>query len=306
MRNGNLLCVVISFAFLSLSVTHIAAAPHYSSWSTPINLGATINSPDQDFGAAISKNGLSLYFTSDRPGGFGGQDIWVSQRASEDDAWGAPINVGAAINSAASDNTPALSRDGHWMFFNSTRPGGFGSQDIWVSWREDIHDDFAWQTPFNLGSGVNTPFVDAFPTYFENDEGGAPLLYFSSNRLGGSDIYVSQLGPDGVFLPATIVPELSSSAGEQRSSIRFDGLEIIFVRNPPGLLFQGDLWVSTRESVIDPWSTPEPLGAPLNTIWHDAHPYIAADRETLFFNSDRPGGYGALDLYVTTRTKERP
>jgi len=308
MRWGNLGYVAITLGVL-FSTSNAEASPHYSSWSTPINLGATINSPYQDFGPAISKDGLRLYFTSDRPGGFGNQDIWVSQRATEDDAWGPPLNLGAMVNTAASDNTPAFSRDGHWMFFNSTRPGGLGSQDIWAAWRDDVHDDFAWQTPFNLGSGVNSPFVDAFPTFFENEEGGAPLLYFSSNRpggTGGSDIYVSQLGADGVFLPATLVSELSTSSGEQRASIRFDGLEIIFVRNPPGLLFQGDLWVSTRESANDPWSIPEHLDAPLNTPWHDAHPYIAADRETLFFNSDRPGGFGALDLYVATRTKVRP
>jgi Tol biopolymer transport system component len=302
MRTGNFLHSAVCLAFVSLFLTDVAAAPPYSSWSTPVNLGATINSPYQDFGPAISKDGLSLYFSSDRPGGFGSTDIWVSQRATKDDAWGPPMNLGGVINGAASDNSPAFSRDGHWMFYGSTRSGGFGNQDIWVSWRADIHDDFAWEQPFNAGAGVNTPFNEAFSTYFENDDGGAPLLFFSSR----SDIYVSQLGPDGEFLPSTLVPELSSAAGEQRPAIRFDGLEIIFVRNPPGLLFNGDLWVSNRESVIDAWSTPEDLGTPLNTPGHDAHPYISADGKALYFNSDRPGGFGALDLYVSTRTKARP
>jgi hypothetical protein len=57
--------------------------------------------------------------------------------------------------------------------------------------------------------------------------------------------------------------------------------------------------------VDDLWSTPVKLDA-LNTAFHDAHPYIAADRQTLLFSSNRPGGFGGLDLYVTTRTKNEP
>src|SRR5262245_37066212 len=73
-----------------------AAAPNYSDWSTPVNLGPTINTAAGEGGAALSKDGLSLYFESNRPGGFGGGgDIWVSQRESVDGDWGAPVNVGA-------------------------------------------------------------------------------------------------------------------------------------------------------------------------------------------------------------------
>src|SRR5256885_3874350 len=65
-----------------------AAGPHYEGWSTPVNLGPTINSAVGESGPALSKNGLSLYFFSNRTSGFGGNDIWVSQRDSVEDAWG--------------------------------------------------------------------------------------------------------------------------------------------------------------------------------------------------------------------------
>lgn len=55
---------------------------------------------------------------------------------------------------------PNLSRDGHWLFFSSTRPGRFGNFDIWVSWRANPHDDFGWETPVNLGA-INTDAFDA-------------------------------------------------------------------------------------------------------------------------------------------------
>lgn len=305
MRIARILCLCA--AFLLAVFPDAAAAPDFSDWSAPENLGSAINSPYQDFGPALSKDGLSLYFTSDRPGGFGFMDLWVSQRPSRDDAWGTPMNLGGVINTAASENVPALSRDGHWLFFNSTRPGGLGGQDIWASWRANPQDDFAWETPFNLGPGVNSAVGDVNPSYFENANGGAPLLYFTSNRPGGPglfDVYESQLGPDGVFEPATLVSELSSAAPEQMPSIRFDGLEIFFRRNPAGDASNGELWTSTRDTVLDPWSPPVILEAPINSDYGEQHVHIA-DRQTLYFSSDRPGGLGALDIYVTTRERER-
>jgi WD40-like Beta Propeller Repeat len=281
------------------------AAPKHSDWVLPTNLGPVINSPFNDFGPAVSKKGLSLYFNSDRPGGFGGQDIWVSQRPTENDAWGPPMNAGAVINTTTNEAVPSLSRDGHWLFFASTRLGGLGSQDIWASWREHTHDDFGWEPPFNLGAAVNSIFFDAGASRVENDEGGAPLLFFSSNRLGTFDIYVSQLWPVGSFGPATLVPELSSAANDQRPSVRFDALEVFLYSNRPGSL-GNDLWASTRTTVFDRWSTPVNLGPTVNSAFDDQQPHIAADRQTLFFSSNRPPGFGELDLYVTTRTKNAP
>jgi WD40-like Beta Propeller Repeat len=292
--------VLTCFVVGVLMTSRPGAAPRFSDWDSPQNLGATINSPYNDFGAATSKDGLRLYFNSDRPGGLGGQDLWVSRRATQDDAWEPPMNLGAVVNSGANDSVPSLSRDGHWLYFASNRPGGFGDQDIWVSWRQYIYDDFGWEAPFNLGASVNSASFDAGASYFENDEGGAPLLFFTSNRLGTFDIYVSQLWPAGLFGPAALVPELSSAASDQRPSVRFDGLEIFFYSNRVGSL-GNDLWVSTRNTVFEPWSTPVNLGTTVNDASNDQQPHIAADRRTLFFASNRTGGLGGFDLYVTTR-----
>jgi len=86
---------------LGLVAHYAAAASKFSDWSAPVNLGAPVNSAFNDFGQAVSKNGLSLYLTSDRPGGFGDTDIWVSQRASVRDAWGPPVNLGTSVNTSA-------------------------------------------------------------------------------------------------------------------------------------------------------------------------------------------------------------
>jgi Tol biopolymer transport system component len=291
---------------VGLSGSLLLAAPRFSEWSPPVHLDAPINSEFNDFGPALSKDGLSLYFTSDRPGGMGGNDIWVTQRASREDPWGEPVNLGSTINTAFNEGVPSFSRDGHFMYFNSVRPGGFGGNDIWIAWRAHTGDDFGWEEPVNAGSGVNSAFDDAGAGYLENEETGSPLLYFGSTRPGGpglSDIYVSTQAADGSWEPAVLVPELSSPLNDQRPSVRFDGLELFLFSNRPGSAGPNDIWVSTRRTTLDAWSVPVNLGATVNSSAVDQQAFMSSDRETLFFASNRPGGLGNLDLYMTTREK---
>ena len=183
---------------------------------------------------------------------------------------------------------------------------GLGGDDIWASWRTNIHDDFGWQPPINLGEGVNTDTFDAGATFFENEQAGAPLLLFGSRRLGGlggEDIYMSAQTADGSFGAATLVRELSSAQSDRRPTLRFDGLEIIFFSDRPGSLGGADLWASTRESIFDTWSMPVPLGPSINSPWNAAPSYLSSDGRLLFMTSDRPGGFGSGDLYVTIRER---
>ena len=96
----------------------------FSEWSPPVNLGPVVNSATRDALPAISPNGLSLYFSSNRPGGLGNQDIYVTRRASLDSPWGTPQSLGPAINSPVRENNPTVSGDGHWLIFGSDRVEG--------------------------------------------------------------------------------------------------------------------------------------------------------------------------------------
>jgi len=299
-----------AFALAAIFLSGTAFAERkYSDWGPAVSLGTAndcgvINTAASETGPAISKDGLSLYFGSTRPGGVGNTDLYVARRTSPDAAWGVPANLGTVVNSSAIDNVPSLSRDGHWLFFNSSRPDGFGGVDIWVSYRAHVHDDFAWEEPRNLGPGVNSALFDAGASYFENEDGSAPQLYFNRGLATGvgNDIMVSELQADGTFGPATVVPGINSTtASDQRASIRYDGLEMFFYSNRDGT---NDIWVTTRNSVNDAWSTPVKLGEQINTAsTNEITPHISPDGLTLFFSSDRPGGCGGNDLYMSTRTR---
>lgn len=278
-----------------------------SAWSEPVSLGLTVNSPFNDQQAMLSKDGLSLFFASNRPGtpGPGPNDIWVSHRECLDCAWSAPVNLGPPINTGANDAGPALSRDGHWLFFFSNRSGS-SSSDVWAAYRDDVHDDFGWDAPVNLGAGVNTAGFEGGPSYFENDDLGAPQLYFNRNPLPvplGGDIYVSEQGADGTFGPATLVAELSTPFGDQRPSVAHNGVEIYFHSDRPGSADQ-DIWMSTRESVLAPWSPPTNVGSPVNTAAGEFFALIVSHgrSESLYFsrNMATPPALD-FDLFVSTR-----
>jgi Tol biopolymer transport system component len=311
MKLGRLSLVSSAFFVGPLLLSGLIAAPHYSPWSEPANLGATINSSFAETAPTLSKDGLSLYFSSTRPCGEGNAvldlNIWVARRSSPDASWGPPeclaINVDGFEDSAA-----AFSRDGHWMFFVSDRPGslgtpGFNGRDIWVSWRPNTHDDHGWAEPINGGATINSEMADAGPTYFENDEPGWPQLFFTSNRSGTFDIWVSDVFGGGQFGPPIRVNELSTNnLVEARPSIRHDGLELFFFR-AAGTVF--DIYAASRPDPTAPWSEPVNLGAPVNTEANEQQPAISSDEEMLFFASNRQGTLGNLDIWVSTRTKAK-
>ncbi len=297
----------------------------YGPWGTPANLGPVVNSPYNDNHPAISKDGLSLYISSDRPGGFGMLDIWVSHRDSIGAPWGAPQHLGPNINSAGMDLAPTFTPDGHQMYFHSTGRGGCGDADLFVARRHDKRDDLHWEPAENLGCVVNSPFKDAGPTYFEDEAAGITTLYFTrQNNPPGSDegwdVYAStRIGDEGAFGPPALVPELSSPYRDTRTAIRRDGLEIFISSGRPGDDVVGrsagseDLWVSTRATTSDAWSPPlnlnlvnqQPGGPAVNSAAFDGAPALSFDGTTLYFFSERAGGFGKRDLYVTTRTRLR-
>lgn len=121
-------------------------------WSEAQNMGRNINSESWESAPSLSPDKRDLYFSSNRPGGFGGSDIWVSHRDANGN-WGKPENLGATINTAGDDGTPFIHADNQTLYFNSTGHQGYGMSDIFVARKNEIGK---WQKPENLGYPINT------------------------------------------------------------------------------------------------------------------------------------------------------
>jgi len=169
---------------------------------------------------SISASGLELYFTSDRPGGYGNSDLWVTTRATKEDPWGEAVNLGPIVNTSAFDRRSTISANGLVLFFDSSRSGGYGSNDIWMTTRPTTSD--AWTQPVNLGPTVNSPSSDATPCISAN----GTTLYFGSYRPGGlGDVDIWQVS-----------------------------LEPVVDLNGDGIVDSADMCI-----MVDHWGTDEPL-----------------------------------------------
>ena len=151
-------------AIVALALCFAGSATADFTFGERVNLGPVVNSAYGDYDPFISPHGLSLYFDSTRPGGLGGEDIWVTTRASVSDAWGPPVHLGAPVNSGYGEGCPSITADGLTLAFCAkNRPSGLGLWDIWVSTRKTKDAD--WGPPVNLGSPVNSSGNEFSPLF---------------------------------------------------------------------------------------------------------------------------------------------
>jgi len=265
-------------------------------FGTPTNLGPTVNSSGLDITVNISADGLSLFFTSDRSGGSGGLDIWVTTRATVDDPWGEPENLGSLINSSGFDFAPCVSADGLTLYFNSDKPGGFGGQDIYVTTRATKNDP--WEEPVNLGAPINTSANETMPSISCD----GLELYFSSSLSGGvgqDDIYVAMRATtDSPWSdPVNLMETINTSDNDGFSNISADGLILFFGSLRGGGMGGEDIWMSKRITKDHTWGVPINPGSPVNTSANDGSPSLSSDGTTLYLKSNRPGGLGQVDIW---------
>ena len=160
-------------------------------WSTPENLGDSINTEYWESAPSISPDKRDLYFVSNRPGGYGGNDIYVSHRRS-DGRWTQPENLGPVINTIGNDATPFIHADNQSLYFTSDGHPGYGGDDLFVSRKGP---NGIWSKPENLGYPINT---------IENEgslviAADGKTAYYASDRAdsrGGLDLYTFELRSD--------------------------------------------------------------------------------------------------------------
>jgi hypothetical protein len=304
--SGNPAYLFLTALFL-VTMAYGAVAQRFSAWSKPLNLGSGINTSVFDGCPSTTKDGLNLLFMSAI--GSGTLDMFISERISKSDPWETPVSLGPLLNTAQfNEGCPMLTISGRYLFFMSDRPGGCGNYDIYVSRRLNKGSWLEWSEPENLGCLVNSSGPEFSPSIFEGEDGTVELYFSSGLRPGGmgfGDIWVSRLQPNGDFGPAQPVVELNSTANDLRPKIRArDGLEIFFDSNRPGSVLQ-DIFSARRKcaSLDCPWSVPVSLGAEINSSAIDGGAAPSFDGTELYFMSNRAGGFGDQDIWVTRRER---
>jgi hypothetical protein len=134
-----------------------------------------INTKNIECSPSLSPDGSTLYFVSDRSGGYGGKDVWASERLSNG-KWSTPYNMGKDINTSQDEETPFIMSDGGTLCFSSAGHNSYGGYDIFTTTQ---NDDGLWSTPENLGAPVNSTSDDY--SFITDSEGGK--AYYSSDKM---------------------------------------------------------------------------------------------------------------------------
>jgi len=199
---------------------------------SPVQIAVLSNSANDD-DPSVTEDLLELYFNSDRSGGLGNGDIWVSQRASVSDPWGAPVLV-PELSSSSSDSTPKVAPDGLTLWLSSDRGGCVGNIDVWVSTRAS-HTD-AWSAPVCVPELSSTA----------NDQGAAPSptlleIVFSSDRDGtvgdprSLDIYLAtRASTSAAWGTPVALTEANSPRTDGDARLVAGGLELYLSSNRTG------------------------------------------------------------------------
>lgn len=237
---------------------------------------------------AASPDGTTLLWGStNRKGGPGGWDIWMSRRSGE--SWSAP--AAASFDSEANDFDPAYSADGTWVYFFSNRPGGFGGDDIYRA--AVIGDGFG--PAEHLGPEINTAGDEWAPAPSPD---GSQLM-FASNRPGAKhDLYVAQARGDG-FAPAQLLPgAVNTPADEFDATFLLDGSSIVFSRSTDAENDPIELYFAARGPAGYDAGTRLPASVNVAGGYTLGPSIDGKDHAVLYFSSKRPeASAGKLDVY---------
>jgi hypothetical protein len=252
--------------------------------SEPNNLGPVINDAYDVQECDFSHDGLELYFSANRPGGYGSRDIYVARRETINNPWQEPVNLGPNVNSSGNEVEPSISGDGLELYF-----GSWDDYNIFVCTRPS--KDAPWSSRIQVGPPV--PSNNAWRPDISAD---GLSLYFAATGLvgghGGDDIWVTTRAtkddPWGELV--NLGPNVNSSGDDFCPSISTDGLTLVFTRG------YRNVWATTRKSTSDDWGPAVDLGFPAPANLNG--PALSPDGSTIYFDAHADwGGYGDNDLW---------
>jgi len=229
-------------------------------WGLAQNLGPVINTSTEDGGPALALDGLKLYFHSGRSGGLGKTDLWMAKRATRNDPWGPPANLGPPVNSADREALPFLSADGLELYFNvSSGTGANARCRTYVSQRAalsspwgqrvglepEIDSKYYQDRPSVSSDGLVLLFSDTFSE--TTDEG------FRPGGCGGGDLWLSRRATKESAWGAPINPgpPLNSAFNDLHGTIAPDGCAVYFSSSRCGGSGYLDVWQAPILPVVD-------------------------------------------------------
>ena len=248
-------------------IASIANADFTFSEPTPVQ---NVSTSEAETGSSISTDGLELYFYSERPGGYGGSDLYVAKRQTTYDDWNLPVNLGPTVNSPHGEYDPIISGDGLTLYFSDglwdvqrPRPGGFGGGDIWITRRETIYDP--WGVPENLGEGINTTFTESGP-YIAPDE--SYIIFNRYRSPTGDGLHISFKKKDGTWSQAIgmgsiINPEYNGFHGHISPNSKY-----LFFTSKQSPYFPHPDHNLTYDEIVEIFNSP--LNGSYNIYWVDA------------------------------------
>jgi outer membrane protein OmpA-like peptidoglycan-associated protein len=255
----------------------------------PQNMGDAINSSSSEYFPSLTIDGQELVIT--RRVGNSNEDFFYS--IQKDNKWEKVKPMAGDVNTSENEGAQNISQDGEWLVFTGcNRKDGFGSCDIYISYRTDN----GWSEAESLGGWINSDQWESQPCLSPDKRD----LYFASRRqggYGGIDIYVSHLQPNGKWgEPENLGPDVNTSGDEQCPFIHADNQTLYFTSNFwPG--YGDDDLFYIRKGPNGVWSKPVNLGYPINTVDREGTLFIAADSKTAYYTSDRADSKGGLDIY---------
>lgn len=266
------------------------------------NLGGNVNSRYGESSPRISSDGNKLYFfSSDRPGGRGGEDVWVSTKGANGD-WQRPTLMPSPITTTSNEAPEVISNDGNMMILFGNYEGYFGGGDIFYSYNQGNR----WTTPCNMGGGINSSYFEADVTI--SPDGKTILFTSNENRIGrGSgdhfDIYISHLENGAWTTPKKLPSSINLQKSDQRGAfLSSDGRTLYFSSTGHASFGGYDLFVTRRVGEgWDNWTKPQNMGKEVNTVLSDLYISVPASGSYLYFNRNTTGnnndGYGKSDMF---------
>lgn len=260
----------------------------------PVNLGSGVNTESDESMPSLTVDGKVLYFTRHYgEGKYQDEDIYMSLNTSAGFAQASSISE--SINTEQYiEGAQNISPNGKYLFFTSSdRPDGIGRADIYMT--RKVGD--LWERANNIGTPVNTPGYETQPCISADGKD----LYYAGIRamgLGGTDIWVSHLGPDGRWgQPENLGTNINTMYDEMRPYIHPDGNTLYFSSRGHAGMGNFDVYVSHRQA-DGKWGKPVNLGYPINTAGDELGIYITADGAKAFYASEQKDSKGGMDIYT--------